>query len=316
MSAPRRASGSSRSARATGCRTSRTPSRPRVKIALVERLAAAGLPAIEAGASSRPKWVPQMADSAEVLAGIRRRPGVRYPVLVPNVQGLDAALARRRRRDRRLRRRLGDLQPQEHQLLDRREPRALPPRRRARRWRAACASAATCRCVARLPLRGRRRAAEVAARRRAASTPSAATRSRSATRSASARPARRAAMLERSRPSVPLDAPRGPLPRHLRPGARQRPGLPRGGRRRSSTARSRAWAAAPTPRARPATSRPRTCSTCCDGLGVETGVELAAVVEAGAWISGVLGRENGSKVGRAMVGSESSRSPCLTGSTP
>jgi len=52
------------------------------------------------------------------------------------------------------------------------------------------------------------------------------------------------------------------------------------------------------------------------GLGVETGVELAAVVEAGAWISGVLGRRNESKVGRAMVGSESSRSPCLTGSTP
>jgi isopropylmalate/homocitrate/citramalate synthase len=63
------------------------------KIELIERLAAAGLPAVEAGSFVSPKWVPQMAGSAEVLAGIRRRPGVTYPVLVPNEKGLDAALA-------------------------------------------------------------------------------------------------------------------------------------------------------------------------------------------------------------------------------
>ncbi|MCR9257774.1 MAG: hydroxymethylglutaryl-CoA lyase [Alphaproteobacteria bacterium] len=63
------------------------------KIALVDRLAAAGLPAVEAGAFVSPKWVPQMADSAAVLAGIDRRPGVAYPVLVPNLKGLEAALA-------------------------------------------------------------------------------------------------------------------------------------------------------------------------------------------------------------------------------
>jgi hydroxymethylglutaryl-CoA lyase len=63
------------------------------KIALIARLGAAGLAAIEAGAFVSPKWVPQMADSAEVLKGIERRPGVSYPVLVPNMQGLDAALA-------------------------------------------------------------------------------------------------------------------------------------------------------------------------------------------------------------------------------
>jgi hydroxymethylglutaryl-CoA lyase len=66
-----------------------------VKIELVERLADAGLPAIEAGAFVSPKWVPQMADSAEVLKGIRRRPGVSYPVLVPNMKGLEAALGAR-----------------------------------------------------------------------------------------------------------------------------------------------------------------------------------------------------------------------------
>ena len=64
-----------------------------VKIALIDRLSATGLSAIEAGAFVSPKWVPQMADSAEVLAGIDRRDGVSYPVLVPNMKGLDAAAA-------------------------------------------------------------------------------------------------------------------------------------------------------------------------------------------------------------------------------
>ncbi|MCS4504198.1 hydroxymethylglutaryl-CoA lyase [Arhodomonas aquaeolei] len=64
-----------------------------VKIELIERLADAGLPVVEAGAFVSPKWVPQMAASAEVLQGIRRRQGVQYPVLVPNMKGLDAALA-------------------------------------------------------------------------------------------------------------------------------------------------------------------------------------------------------------------------------
>lgn len=64
-----------------------------IKVDLVERLAAAGLPAVEAGAFVSPKWVPQMADTAELLARLRRRPGVGYPVLVPNAKGLEAALA-------------------------------------------------------------------------------------------------------------------------------------------------------------------------------------------------------------------------------
>ncbi len=64
-----------------------------VKIALIEQLADAGLGVVEAGSFVSPKWVPQMADSAEVLAGLRRRPGVRYPVLVPNLQGFEAARA-------------------------------------------------------------------------------------------------------------------------------------------------------------------------------------------------------------------------------
>ena len=64
-----------------------------VKVALIDRLSDAGLPAIEAGSFVSPKWVPQMADTAEVMARIRRKPGVAYPVLVPNMKGLEGALA-------------------------------------------------------------------------------------------------------------------------------------------------------------------------------------------------------------------------------
>ncbi len=64
-----------------------------VKIELISRLAEAGLPAVEATAFVSPKWVPQMADHAEVMAGIRKKPGVAYPVLVPNMKGLEAARA-------------------------------------------------------------------------------------------------------------------------------------------------------------------------------------------------------------------------------
>jgi len=64
-----------------------------VKIELIERLQDAGLPAVEATAFVSPQWVPQMADSAEVMAGIRKRAGVAYPVLVPNMKGFEAARA-------------------------------------------------------------------------------------------------------------------------------------------------------------------------------------------------------------------------------
>jgi hydroxymethylglutaryl-CoA lyase len=63
------------------------------KIALIDRLADCGLTSIEATAFVSPKWVPQMADAAEVMAGIARRAGVSYPVLAPNEKGLEAAIA-------------------------------------------------------------------------------------------------------------------------------------------------------------------------------------------------------------------------------
>ncbi|KMJ53267.1 hydroxymethylglutaryl-CoA lyase [Vogesella sp. EB] len=62
------------------------------KLELIERLAAAGLRTIEAGAFVSPKWVPQMADSLQVLQALNLNAGIDYPVLVPNDKGLDAAL--------------------------------------------------------------------------------------------------------------------------------------------------------------------------------------------------------------------------------
>ena len=64
-----------------------------VKIELVNRLTEAGFPNIEAASFVSPKWVPQMATSKEVMAGITRKPGVIYSALTPNMQGFEAALA-------------------------------------------------------------------------------------------------------------------------------------------------------------------------------------------------------------------------------
>ncbi len=64
-----------------------------VKIQLVHMLQDAGLTEIEVTSFVSPKWVPQMADNAQVMAGLQRKPGVRYSVLIPNMQGFEAALA-------------------------------------------------------------------------------------------------------------------------------------------------------------------------------------------------------------------------------
>ena len=64
-----------------------------IKVGLIDKLAEAGLRRIEATAFVSPKWIPQMADHAEVLRGIQRRPGVVYSVLTPNLKGFEAAVA-------------------------------------------------------------------------------------------------------------------------------------------------------------------------------------------------------------------------------
>jgi hydroxymethylglutaryl-CoA lyase len=75
-----------------GLQNEKQPVPAQVKIELVHRLQAAGLQEIEVTSFVSPKWVPQMADNAQVMAGIVRKPGVRYSVLTPNMQGFEAAL--------------------------------------------------------------------------------------------------------------------------------------------------------------------------------------------------------------------------------
>lgn len=76
-----------------GLQNEKQPVPASVKVELVHRLQAAGLQEIEVTSFVSPKWVPQMADNAEVMAGITRLPKVRYSVLTPNLQGFQAAVA-------------------------------------------------------------------------------------------------------------------------------------------------------------------------------------------------------------------------------
>jgi hydroxymethylglutaryl-CoA lyase len=76
-----------------GLQNEKTAVPTEIKIGLIERLADAGLRAIETTSFVSPRWIPQLADAAEVYGALRRRPGVAYPVLVPNLQGLERAIA-------------------------------------------------------------------------------------------------------------------------------------------------------------------------------------------------------------------------------
>jgi hydroxymethylglutaryl-CoA lyase len=78
-----------------GLQNEKQPVPAAVKIELVHRLQAAGLKNIEVTSFVSPKWVPQMADNQQVMAGLQRQPGVCYSVLTPNLQGFEAALASR-----------------------------------------------------------------------------------------------------------------------------------------------------------------------------------------------------------------------------
>ena len=76
-----------------GLQNEKQPVPADIKIGLVQRLQDAGLKEIEVTSYVSPKWVPQMADNAEVMRGIRRAPGVCYSVLTPNLKGFEAAIA-------------------------------------------------------------------------------------------------------------------------------------------------------------------------------------------------------------------------------
>ena len=78
-----------------GLQNEKTPVPAEVKVGLVHRLQEAGLHEIEVTSFVSPKWVPQMADNVDVMAGIERKAGVRYSVLTPNLQGYEAAVKTR-----------------------------------------------------------------------------------------------------------------------------------------------------------------------------------------------------------------------------
>lgn len=78
-----------------GLQNEKTPVTTATRIALCDRLTAAGFPNVEAGSFVSPKWVPQMADSAELMQRISRKPGVVYSVLTPNMKGFEGALEAR-----------------------------------------------------------------------------------------------------------------------------------------------------------------------------------------------------------------------------
>ena len=63
------------------------------KLKLIHKLADCGLPVIEVTSFVSPRWVPQLADAEEIMAGLERKPGVHYPVLVPNEKGYQRARA-------------------------------------------------------------------------------------------------------------------------------------------------------------------------------------------------------------------------------
>ena len=281
MNLPAIASPSWRSARATGCRTSPPPIATADKIAFVDRLSAAGHRAIEVSAFVSPKWVPQMADAAEVFAGITRRPGTRYTALVPNLTGLARAHRGAGRRNRRVRRRLRDVQPPEHQSDHRRvagDATAQVVRPGARSSACRCARMSRPRSAARSKARSRRTrsrdvagallemgAYEVAVSDTIGDRPSragAATSSRRGRRTRAARSDRAA------------------FPRHARHGARQRARRARLRRHDVRRLGRRPGRMPVSRRARPATSRRRICSTCCNGSGSRPASSLDLVLAA------------------------------------
>ncbi|KAJ2026779.1 hypothetical protein IWW57_002930, partial [Coemansia sp. S610] len=76
-----------------GLQNEKTLIQTETKVSLIDRLADTGLSAIEATSFVSPKWVPQMGDAKQVMAQITRKPGVSYPVLTPNLKGLESAIA-------------------------------------------------------------------------------------------------------------------------------------------------------------------------------------------------------------------------------
>ena len=269
------------------------------KVELVDRLSDAGLPAVEATSFVSPKWVPQMADAAEVMARIRRKPGVSYPVLVPNMKGLEAAMAARVEEiavfgaaTESFSRRNTNCSIAES--FERFEPVCKAALDKGIKVRGYISVVLGC------PYEGEvapKAVADVARRlwdmgcyeislgdTIGAGTPGKTQRDdRGGGRAHPGREAWR------------------PLPRHLWPGDSRTSSLRSRWVWRASTARSPGWEAAPIRRAPPATWPREDVLYLLDGLGIETGVSMDRLLEAAEYICGVLGRPTHSRAGRAIL---------------
>jgi len=270
-----------------------------VKIALIEKLADAGLKAIEAGAFVSPKWVPQMADTARVLAGLRRRPGVSYPVLVPNMTGFEAAAsagvdevaifgAASESFSRR------NINCSVEESFVRFAPVAAAARSRGMRVRGYVS------CVLGCPYEGEIAPAAVAGVSRRLLEMGCYEISLGDTIGVGT-PAKAQAMIRAVAAAVPVER----LAVHFHDTYGQAlanllASLELG----VATVDSSVAGLGGCPYAKGASGNVASEDVLylLDGLGIETGVDLAKLAEAGAFISGHLGRESGSKVARALAG--------------
>ena len=266
------------------------------KVALIEALADAGLTSIEAGSFVCPRWVPQMADTAAVMARIRRRPGVSYPVLVPNLPGLDAARA------------AGATEVAvfgaASESSSRRNINCSIAESLARVARPARAGRGDARAGLRvlragLPLRGRRCAGGGGRRRPGAACHGllrGVARRHDRRRHAVAGPAAGGAR-GADRAGGPAGA---ALPRHLRAGPGEHPGLPGDGHVGGGQRGGRAGRLPLRPSASGNVAT-EDVAYMLRGMGVETGLDLPGLCAAGRAISRVLGRPGNSSVAQAQA---------------
>ena len=221
----------------------------------------------------------------------------------------------RRRRGGGVRRRLGGLLAEEHQLLDRRIDRALPAGDGRGARSAASRCAATCPASLGCPYEGPVAPAKVAEVAERLADIGCYEMSLGDTIGVGT-PASVQRMLEAVAARVPLATAGRPLPRHLRHGAWPTcyASLPVRAARLRRVGR-RAWAAAPMPRAPPATSPPRTWSTCCTAWGADTGIDLDALVDTRGLDQPQLGREPGIARG-ARLARQAAGSHCMIDPVP
>lgn len=267
-----------------------------VKIELINRLSATGLSMIESTSFVSPKWVPQMADNTQLMLGITRRPGVSYPVLVPGMQGFEAAVAAGAEEiavfgaaseafsQRNINCSIAE-------SLERFAPVIVAARQRNIKVRGYVSCALGC------PYQGDV-APEAVAQFALRLLEMGCYEISLGDTIGIATPAKAQAMVKSfSGHSAPASG--GSFPRYLRAGAGQHPG---GTRTRNLCRRQFRGRSGGCPYAKGAAGNVASEDLLymLNGMGIETGVDMTELVDAGLYISSYLGQPSGSKVARAL----------------